>query len=82
MRKRDSTRLKSSRVGLAAYLAALLCFAFGLMSKPMVVTLPFVLLLLDFWPLRRFELGNFRSQLPQNSLAYFGEDPFLPPLRA
>ena len=32
---------------------ALLCFALGLMSKPMVVTLPFVLLLLDFWPLRR-----------------------------
>src|SRR5205085_4944631 len=28
-------------------------FTFGLMSKPMVVTLPFVLLLLDFWPLRR-----------------------------
>jgi tetratricopeptide (TPR) repeat protein len=29
-------------------------FACGLMSKPMVVTLPFVLLLLDFWPLQRF----------------------------
>ena len=28
-------------------------FAFGLMSKPMVVTLPFTLLLLDIWPLRR-----------------------------
>jgi Tfp pilus assembly protein PilF len=62
--QRGSTRLNTSRAGLAAYMAALLCFAFGLMSKPMVVTLPFVLLLLDFWPLRRFELGNFRSQLP------------------
>jgi protein O-mannosyl-transferase len=31
----------------------LLCFALGLMSKPMLVTLPFVLLLLDYWPLRR-----------------------------
>ena len=31
----------------------LLAFALGLMSKPMVVTLPFVLLLLDVWPLRR-----------------------------
>jgi hypothetical protein len=30
----------------------LLAFACGLMSKPMVVTLPFVLLLLDFWPFR------------------------------
>jgi tetratricopeptide (TPR) repeat protein len=35
------------------YCLALLFFACGLMSKPMVVTLPFVLLLLDFWPLQR-----------------------------
>jgi protein O-mannosyl-transferase len=35
------------------YFAALILFACGLMSKPMVVTLPFVLLLLDFWPLQR-----------------------------
>jgi hypothetical protein len=35
------------------YLLALFFFALGLMSKPMVVTLPFVLLLLDFWPLKR-----------------------------
>ncbi|HEY5297246.1 MAG TPA: tetratricopeptide repeat protein [Verrucomicrobiae bacterium] len=32
---------------------ALIFFALGLMSKPMLVTLPFVLLLLDFWPLNR-----------------------------
>ena len=36
-----------------AYGAALLCCAAGLMSKPMVVTLPFALLLLDLWPLNR-----------------------------
>jgi len=35
------------------YLLTLFFFALGLMSKPMVVTLPFVLLLLDFWPLKR-----------------------------
>ena len=36
-----------------AYLLSLALFALGLMSKPMLVTLPFVLLLLDFWPLGR-----------------------------
>jgi len=36
------------------YLLVILFLALGLMSKPMLVTLPFVLLLLDFWPLNRF----------------------------
>jgi tetratricopeptide (TPR) repeat protein len=36
------------------YIAALVMFALGLMAKPMLVTLPFVLLLLDYWPLERF----------------------------
>ena len=35
------------------YLLSLALFALGLMSKPMLVTLPFVLLLLDYWPLNR-----------------------------
>jgi tetratricopeptide (TPR) repeat protein len=35
----------------------LLFFILGLMSKPMLVTLPFVLLLMDYWPLRRFWFG-------------------------
>jgi tetratricopeptide (TPR) repeat protein len=37
---------------------ALLFFALGLMAKPMLVTLPFVLLLLDFWPLGRLAEGK------------------------
>jgi tetratricopeptide (TPR) repeat protein len=45
------------------YGLALLLFACGLMSKPMVVTLPFVLLLLDFWPLQRFSLSTFNLPL-------------------
>jgi tetratricopeptide (TPR) repeat protein len=40
------------------YLLLVGLFALGLMSKPMLVTLPFVLLLLDYWPLRRFENPN------------------------
>lgn len=35
------------------YLVVTLCFVFGLMSKPIIITLPFILLLLDYWPLKR-----------------------------
>ncbi len=47
VQRRDWTRF-------VFYGFAVLCLALGLMAKPMLVTLPFVLLLLDFWPLRRF----------------------------
>ena len=52
------------------YLLTMLVFALGLMAKPMLVTLPFVLLLLDYWPLGRFlnnqdgKPVNIRSQWP------------------
>ena len=38
---------------LVRYLAVMVFFALGLMAKPMLVTLPLVLLLLDYWPLGR-----------------------------
>lgn len=38
------------------YLLSLLSFVLGLMSKPMLVTLPIVMLLLDFWPFDRYPL--------------------------
>ncbi|HEV2395352.1 MAG TPA: tetratricopeptide repeat protein [Candidatus Sulfotelmatobacter sp.] len=41
--------------GLKAYSAAVLAFALALMSKPMAVSLPLLLLLFDYWPLKRFE---------------------------
>ena len=40
---------------IGRYLIVLMIFALGLMSKPMLVTVPFVFLLLDYWPLRRFD---------------------------
>jgi protein O-mannosyl-transferase len=43
------------------YGLCLLFFALGLMSKPMVVTLPFLLLLLDYWPLNR--ISNLKSEI-------------------
>jgi len=45
------------------YLAVAGFSILGLMAKPMVVTLPFVLLLLDYWPLRRM---RFQNQNPQS----------------
>jgi hypothetical protein len=44
------------------YALSLLLFACGLLSKPMLVTLPFVLLLLDYWPLNRFAVSTLKFQ--------------------
>jgi tetratricopeptide (TPR) repeat protein len=46
------------RPGVKRYLLIIVPFALGLMAKPMLVTLPFVLLLLDYWPLERIQLGQ------------------------
>lgn len=46
------------RLATWRYLLGLVLFALGLMSKPMLVTLPFVLLLLDVWPLERVALSG------------------------
>jgi tetratricopeptide (TPR) repeat protein len=48
------------------YLTVAFLFALGLMSKPMLVTLPFVLLLLDYWPLGRIrtQTSHVRRQRP------------------
>ncbi len=57
------TYVKKPNIGL--YLAVVAVFALGLMSKPMLVTLPLVLLLFDVWPLNRirFEAGQLRIWL-------------------
>ena len=51
------------RPRLGSYLLLLACFTAGLLAKPMVVTLPFVLLLLDLWPLGRLKAGSLRALL-------------------
>ena len=58
---------------LARYSTVVLFFALGLMSKAMLVTLPFVLLLLDYWPLKRFEVAHLQrifSGDTQNQIEY------------
>lgn len=57
----------TQKPGVGRYLLILLLFVLGLLSKPMLVTLPFVLLLLDYWPLRRFGSPN---NTPGLSFAY------------
>jgi tetratricopeptide (TPR) repeat protein len=44
--------------GLRRYALVTVFFVLGLMSKPMIVTFPFVMLLLDVWPLRRLDAGR------------------------
>ena len=56
---------------VARYLMVTALFVAGLMSKPMLVTTPVVLLILDYWPLRRFEqvtstTGKAKGQPPSN----------------
>ncbi len=48
--------------GIKRYITIIVSFVLGLMAKPMLVTLPFVLLLLDYWPLYRLNAGQLRSQ--------------------
>ncbi len=60
------------------YLLSLACCALGLMSKPMLVTVPFVLLLLDYWPLGRFPVSAFPlSRFPLFRQLLLEKVPFL-----
>lgn len=50
------------------YALVLVCLGLGLLAKPMLVTLPGVLLLLDHWPLRRLDVRALREKLPMLAL--------------
>ncbi len=51
----------AARPGARRYAATLGFFVLALMAKPMAVTLPFVLLLLDYWPLKRVQNKSLRA---------------------
>jgi tetratricopeptide (TPR) repeat protein len=61
---------------LRYYWLALLFFALGLMSKPMLVTLPFVMVLLDFWPLERFKFPGSRFNVGELKRLLVEKAPF------
>ena len=64
------------RPGVKRYLLTLVPFALGLMAKPMLVTLPFVMLLLDYWPLERIQLGqSFLGHTGQSHPSIIGKKP-------
>lgn len=56
--------------GPKTYLPVLLLFALGLMTKPMIVTLPVILLFIDFWPLGRYPRASHREGVKENPLAW------------
>jgi tetratricopeptide (TPR) repeat protein len=55
----------------AIYATSLGMFGLGLMAKPTLVTLPFVLLLLDYWPLERFGSPHSRGRLVMEKIPFF-----------
>jgi tetratricopeptide (TPR) repeat protein len=63
------------------YIITIFLFVLGLMAKPILITLPFVFLLLDYWPLRRFRFRQFMSNSngkaikPGVSVSGFQESP-------
>jgi len=62
-------------IDLKNYLWVIIFLSLGLMAKPMLVTFPFVLLLLDFWPFKRFQFKDDHI-LQSNGVTCFGFQKF------
>ncbi|RIK96242.1 MAG: hypothetical protein DCC71_22550 [Proteobacteria bacterium] len=65
------------RGGRARWAASLAWFALGLLAKPMLVTLPFLLVLLEIWPLRRIPLASPRAAAAACARSLAAKTPFL-----
>ncbi len=70
--------LYTEKPAAGRYVLALFCFIGGLMNKPLTVTLPLIMILLDYWPLRRLELRRenlflwqLKEKLPFFALSLF-----------
>jgi hypothetical protein len=65
----------TSRPRIGPYVLVAFLYALGLLAKPQIVTFPFVLLLWDYWPLRRIALGRSKASdtadaIPAQSLSF------------
>jgi tetratricopeptide (TPR) repeat protein len=56
----------------ARYALVAICFALGLMAKPAIITFPFMLLLLDYWPLNRLDPGRGTGDLNSPRITFVG----------
>ena len=63
----------TKKTNFLRYFQVLLLFIIGLMAKPMLITIPFVLLLLDYWPIRRM---SFEKIDTENKAAGYLKSPF------
>jgi Tfp pilus assembly protein PilF len=68
------------RPGGKRYLLILVPFSLGLMAKPMLVTLPFILLLLDYWPLNRFQQRATTDSVVDQPLGFKSSGDGKPPI--
>ena len=69
--------------GWPRYLIIMICLVFSLLAKPMAVTLPLILLLLDFWPLMRFKIDqnpSFRQVISANLKLFLEKIPLFIPI--
>jgi len=62
--------LYTRKPSTARYVMMSILFAAGLLSKPMLVTTPFILLLLDYWPLRRAERSQVTGQKSEHGISW------------
>ena len=62
---------------LSRYFLCLILFALALMSKPMLVTLPFVLMFLDYWPLKRWQKATVEPDFNSTGKLILEKVPFI-----
>lgn len=66
-----------SNKSLWRYILSIFFFLMGVMTKPMIITLPFVLILIDYWPLNRFHSISLKNEFGNNVNLIIEKIPYL-----